>query len=99
MPIVKEGPQTNFSQVPNELLDHSNLSPLARLILIYLLSKPEDWQVKCYDIERVGSFSKDKRQAVFNELIDAGYLDRRRIQKQGKITYEYTVYWPPRSKG
>ena len=45
--------ETNYTAISNRLIVHPNLSVEARLTLIYLLSRPADWQLQINDLRRV----------------------------------------------
>lgn len=66
-----------FTSVPNALAQDKSLTYEARGLLLYLLSKPDDWVVRMHDLElgeRKGGREKVRR--IVAELLDAGYLER-----------------------
>ena len=82
-----------FTLVPNHIINAKNLSCKAKAILIYLLSKPENWQVYESDIVK---HCRDGKQAIrtgIHELIETGYIRRGQNRMQdGKFgSYEYDV--------
>ena len=52
------------------------LSFEARGLLCYLLSKPDDWEVKIDDLKRAGNCGRDRIYRILEELLAAGYLER-----------------------
>jgi len=78
--LVRRGrPTSRFTAVSNALIEDRTLSPEARVVLIYLLSKPEDWRLQIEDLRRVLGTGerlcgRDKTYAKVNELKAAGYV-------------------------
>ena len=64
----------------------------------YLLSLPSDWNLS---INGIVSVSKEGRTAIrniFNELIAAGYIERKQIRDKGKfLGYDYFVFEKPQA--
>jgi hypothetical protein len=87
----------NFTIVPNELIIDPNLTPKAKWILIYILSRPYDWQVYEQEIKRHSKIGRDAIRTGIQELIKASYIDRfKRRNKAGQFTgYEYYAYEKP----
>lgn len=50
------------------------LSFEARGVLLYLLSKPGDWQISVDDIQREGNIGRDKTKRLLKELREHGYI-------------------------
>lgn len=77
-------------------LSNDNMSYKAKGILAYLLSKPDNWQVKTFDLIKN---SKDGEKSVYSglkELKDHGYLKRYPVYVNGKISHwESVVYEVP----
>ena len=75
--------KSNFTQVPNEIIENVSLSALARLLYIYMLSKKEGWSFYRSSMANVLCCSRQKLNKVVKELIDAGLMERRG-QDRGK---------------
>ena len=72
----------NFGVAPNELLNDSSISLKAKGLYVYMQSKPEDW---VFSIDRIAYQNKDGKDSVrkaINELLDAGYLTRKKVFKE-----------------
>ena len=53
-PLVRRGRvNARYTAIPNEIIDHPTLTPEARIVLIYLLSKPENWELRISDLRRL----------------------------------------------
>jgi len=77
--IRKGRPSAGYTVVQNSLINHPSLSIEARGLMIYLLSRPEDWELQIGDVRRfLGREGKpcgrDKAYAVVRELKDSRYV-------------------------
>lgn len=74
MSIFKINKTTNFTVIHNSVIDNEDLSWKARGILIYLLSKPNNWEVRMSELI---SKSKNEGQmavrSALKELVKFGY--------------------------
>lgn len=97
--IVKGAkPTGNFTIVRNELFQDKRLTPYAMMILIILLSKPEDWQPSADRIAREYNFYKPTVRKAFNTLIEAGYMTREAKRgDHGRFNTKITVYAQPQT--
>lgn len=94
--IKRENP---FAQIDKGLINDARLTWKARGILIYLLSKPDDWRVMLGDIVNRGPDGLTAVISALNELREYGYarLERNRDEK-GRITGStWTVYEIPQA--
>ncbi|PNZ27692.1 replication protein [Staphylococcus rostri] len=87
----------NFVTVHKEFITDDSLSWKAKGMLLYLLSRPDDWQVYEIELQKHASDGRDSVRSGMKELQDAGYIHRRRIRdKKGQYKeYEYQVYEQP----
>ncbi len=67
-----------FVVLSNATAQDSRLSFAARGMLVYLLSKPDDWQPMMGDLEREGGQGRDATRRIFRELETHGYVVRER---------------------
>ena len=80
IPRIRRGrPNASFTAISNKLICDQSLSPEARLVLIYLLSKFENWELQINDIRNLlGKNGKpcgrNKTYEVIKELKDARYI-------------------------
>jgi predicted transcriptional regulator len=83
-------------QVHKKLIDDNSLTTNAKAILIYMLSKPDDWQFFELDITK---HFKDNVKVIrrgIKELMDKGYIDRNKLRNsEGKFVYLYDVFEQP----
>lgn len=93
-------PDSNFYMLDKSISEDTRLSWAARGLLIFLLGKPDHWEVSVQNLvnqtgECIGRPSKrDAVYALLKELEQAGYLARQRGRQEGgefsKIDYIVT---------
>lgn len=90
-----EGSGNTFTRIDNRVLNDDRLSPLARLAMIYLLSKPDDWELREYDLRRYLEVGINKTRKIIAELKELGYLQRKqfRSEETGKWTTTTTAVY------
>ncbi len=95
MTVIKvKSIQNNFTIVPNEMIN-DKLSWAARGMLLYLCSKPDDWEVCLQDLInqtkgcQKGS-GRDQTRKIMDELIHCGYM--RKTQKRLSGRFERNDY-------
>lgn len=99
MPIVRgPRPDRDFTVIRNSVINDGRLSLEARFILIYLLSKPDTWNVSAQDLinQSKGSARASGKAVIYaalKELESVGYVSRKRLSVGG---IETTVYDVPR---
>lgn len=95
--IIRRHLTASYTAIPNEAVTNTKLSIEARWLLIYLLTKPNNWVVRVGDIRNSGGIGRDKAYALMKELCDAGYIEKRESRSEdgqfGNI--EYLVYDEP----
>ncbi|UVT26256.1 helix-turn-helix domain-containing protein [Rhodococcus pyridinivorans] len=96
---VRRGPRlaSNFTILSNAVINDERLSFRARGVLIWLLSKPDDWRTRSDAI--AGQSPKEGRDAIrsaLRELAELGYLIREKIQNErGQWITIQTIYEEP----
>lgn len=93
--ILRRSPRARFTTLPTALVEDSRLTYEALGVLVYLLSRPDDWTIHLNQLagtrdHRVG---RDRMRRIVNELIAAGYICRvARRGENGRIAgAEYVV--------
>jgi len=84
-----KGLESDFTIVPNSTIN-DNLSWEARGMLLYLCSKPNDWEVNISDLvnQTEGSRKQSKRDSVrviMKELTEKGYMIKTQKRLSGKF--------------
>jgi len=79
--------------IQNKIIQDSNVSPLARFIICYLISLPDDWIVNYTHLAIQLRCGRDKVRILMNELIKLGYIRRTRNRlANGKMFGYVTEY-------
>lgn len=87
-----------FVQIDKNILSDKKISWKAKGILAYLLSKPDNWVTYMTDIQKQSKDGRDSVSSGVKELLDAGYLERRRLREKGRFKgWEYIVFEVPKS--
>lgn len=87
----------NFVTVHKHFIYDSNLSAKAKGILLYLLSRPDDWKIYTSEIEKNMSDGQKSINSGVNELIKNKYIHRTQKRNDSGVFngYEYLVYEKP----
>ena len=97
MEVIRVIKNKNYTTISNGVFKNKGISLKAKGLMGYLLSLPSDWNLS---INGIVSCSKEGRRAIgniINELIDAGYIERNQVRKNGKfIGYDYFVFEQPK---
>src|SRR3972149_5228603 len=83
--IHRTHPSREFSLCRNSLLEDTRLSPLARLLCQYAVSRTEQWDLNDADMRRVSGCGRDALRNALNELVKYGYI-RKEEQERIPIT-------------
>lgn len=69
--IKKNHVSTNYTVLSNTIIN-SELSAIAKAMMQYLLSKPENWVVKVWDLRKNLQIGRNKTYNTITELKQAG---------------------------
>jgi hypothetical protein len=89
--IFKKRLQNRFTAISNEICTNTSISTDARWCLWYLLTKPEDWEVRINDIRQVSGWGRDKVKSAINELVAAKYVVKRQ-ERAGRGQFDVNIY-------
>ena len=93
MAIFRINKNKDYTTMSNFHLRNKNLSLKAKGLLSLMLSLPEDWDYSVRGLEQICKETKDTINGALHELEDNGYLIRKRIYTNGKISdWEYNIY-------
>lgn len=91
--IFKIHKQDNFTMINNELINDPTISAKSKSVLIYLLSKPMEWNANIKDISNHFTDGIDAIKSSLVELDKAYYLTRTRVRTdKGRFKTIYDVY-------
>ena len=95
MAIIKTKRNTNFTTIPNALVNDSRLKWNDLGLLVYLLSKPESWAVRVDSLVKERGIGRDAVYATLKRLRDFGYA---RVVKYSNGSTEWTIYDEPNAE-
>lgn len=92
-PQIKVMKKRAYSSVPDDILTNKSLSVPARLVLAYMIGRPDGWVIYVSQIcHAIGISTGGKWRRVRNELEKAGYF--RQVRERGvdgKIKWQHEV--------
>lgn len=86
-----------YVMVSRALAQQRGLSYEARGLMLYLLSKPKDWQARMADLQAEGAIKRTALRSILHELEAAGYLVRERVwnPETKRLTWITNIYETP----
>ena len=82
-------PESNWTQIRNGIIDDHRITFKATAVLIYILSKPDNWRTSTRHLSTVKKEGIDAVRTAMTELECAGYVQRRRYPDEaGKWQYD-----------
>lgn len=96
MSIIRIKKEQKYFVASNAPFNDSRLSWEARGVMGYLLSKPDGWQCRNYDLEKQSQAGRHVVSRILKELQECGYVHRFRKSKgRGDIEWVTEVYESP----
>jgi DnaD/phage-associated family protein len=96
MTTIRVKKDARYFSASNEPFNDKRLSWEARGLMGYLLSKPDNWEVRKADLEEQGPAGDHKLRRMLAELRKYGYMNRIRVTKGGgKFDWITEVYESP----
>lgn len=91
---------SNFTTLPNELVNDTSLSADELGMALYLLSKPPEWVVVPGELRKRFNCGRDKIRRILNGLEKAGYLVRvKKFTKEGRFAkVDFEVFDVPQTE-
>lgn len=90
MAILKNELKEQFTQIPNDVIT-SNLSDKALRVLLYLYSKPNDWDIYQTKIAKDLGVTRKTVNKNISELKQKGYIDVAKIRNKTGFEYIYSL--------
>ena len=91
--VIKRVKSADFTTVNNKVLKDKSISLRAKGLLITVMGLPTNWDFSVQGIVSIVKESYDAIYSVLNELIAAGYVERKKCYEDGKISrWEYIFY-------
>lgn len=74
--IIKKHRTRNFTIIDNSCINDTKLPGEALALLVYVMSKPSDWEIIMKDVAKRFSIGRDKTYNLIRKLIELGYMKR-----------------------
>lgn len=89
-----------YTQINNDLIRDVNISPLCRLILIYLFSQKNGWKINVKQVaDHLKNFhGRDQVYKAFDEAIKSGYMIRKEYLEGNFKRFLYYISETPKFK-
>lgn len=97
MPIVRVRKKINYTIIPNGFINDKRLSLKAKGLLLYFLSKPDDWTFYLSEISKNSTDGIQSISSGLKELEECGYIQKNLKRNKGKLSggYDFYVYETP----
>jgi DnaD/phage-associated family protein len=96
MPTIRVRKDDKYFTASNEPFNDRRLSWESRGLMGYLLTKPNNWEIRQKDLEQQGPAGEHKLRRMLAELRQYGYMNRIRIALQdGKFDWTTEVFESP----
>lgn len=89
--IIKQKKKSEFTTLYNDCINDERLSIGALAILVYIMSKPENWNVMISDLKRRFSIGRNKTYNIISELCSYGYMKRIRETLQDGTVAKWVI--------
>lgn len=96
--IIRAERKEKFTVVSNAALEDTRLSFRAKGILVFILSKPDRWQVSERHLAEQGPDGRSAVASALTELEEAGYLRRTRSREaDGTFSWQSMIFDEPQT--
>lgn len=98
--IHRHRKERNYSIIPNDFLQRTDMSMKAKCLLAYLLTLPDDWKIYVRELRSHFKEGINTIYTAINELIEKGYVVKEAVEREsGKFAgVVYHVYEDCRSE-
>lgn len=73
--------------LPQRIVEDDRLSCEEMGVLVYLLSRPDDWKIQPKQLQDRFAVGRDKLRGILDKLIEYGYARVEQVKKDGKFSY------------
>lgn len=97
MNLIKNEIEGGFTIAPNILIDNEKMTDRSRFLLIYLASKPNNWNFYNTQLTRALGYSEETLKKYMDELVKVGWITRiTNNRKMGKFSNNiYIIHKEP----
>ena len=99
MSVIRKAQGQEFTVLPNQTIRDSRLPLDALGLLVKLISRPPDWEVRPHQLQKECSIGRDRLRRILAELEQSGYLVRRKCRSSdGTWDWISEVYQEPQAR-
>lgn len=89
-----------YTMIRRDIAEDQTISWAAKGLMLYLLSRPDDWRVHLNDLRNRSTNGICSVRNIVDELIEHGYLHRNKTHNElGHFEWHYLVYEVPTTSG
>lgn len=93
MPILRKPKHENFTTIYNYFVNDKNLKPEGKGVLLFMLSKPNDWKFKYENLMAGLGIGEKYLRSIIKHLEELKYLKRTECRgENGHYVWNYFVY-------
>jgi len=93
--IIRSIRTQKYTVIPNLIIEDKNLDWKELGLLVFLLSKPDEWEVSVHHLARQRKAGRDAVLNMLKALRDAGYVEMKRKAEGG---VDYIIYDTPQNR-
>ena len=99
MSITRAAHKSNYTKSDNAIANDERISWKAKGILLYALTKPNNWKFSMIDIINQSTDERDSIRSGIKELEKFGYLVIERVKENGKfVDSNWAFYEVPKKE-
>ncbi|MBG2935154.1 hypothetical protein I4914_08270 [Proteus mirabilis] len=99
MSVIRKAQGQEFTVLPNKTIRDPRLPLDALGLLVKLISRPSDWEIRPYQLQKECGIGRDRLRRILSELEQSGYLVRRKCRSSdGTWDWISEVYQEPQER-
>lgn len=97
--IIRNGSRKRYIVIDHETADDPRLSARALGFLVYILGKPNNWEVRADELAKRFGCGRNYAYATLTELVNLGYAARMPVREGGRfVRWDLVVYESPSAR-
>ena len=98
MAVIRTKKIKDFTAMSNRHLRDERLSLKAKGLMSIMLSLPDEWNYSIHGLSKICQEGVYSVRNAIKELESCGYVERHKINVNGKFDVEYLIYEVPKSE-
>lgn len=84
--------QRTISDIPTEILEDTRMRTETRLVMGYLVSRPDGWEISAAKVQKILDISEGRWKKARQEMESCGYLNQVRVSgPDGTFRWKYLI--------